>query len=111
MEGFEWLVKSPGGIAGTTAAAVIAGTVMLRKFLLGDKVESASSTAHVDLIQRLSEAADRAEKRAEAAEARADLAYKERNDAYLRIGELGEQVRQLQAKVDTLQRTLDDKNI
>lgn len=103
------LMKSPGGLGGAIGAAMLSAAYLFRKFQLGDKIDSASTKAQVDLIQRLNEAADRAEKRAAEAEARADLAYKERNEAYQKIGELTEQVRALKAQVETLQRSLDAK--
>lgn len=105
------LINTTGGVAGSIAAALLTLGFLVRKFLLTDKVASATATGNVDLIKRLMAAADRAEKRAEAAELRADIAYKERNEAYQKIGELGEQVRTLRAQVDELQRTLNAKAI
>jgi hypothetical protein len=107
MEEILPLLKSPGGMIGGSFAGVMTMLWMFRKFTLGDKVEAASAQAQVDIIQRLGEVADRAEKRAAEAEARADLAYRERNDAYLKIGELTAEVRQLRDQVEDLQRKLN----
>lgn len=102
-------INTPGGVAGSIGGALLTLAYLVRKFLLTDKVASATATGNVDLIERLMAAADRAELRAAASEQRAELAYKERNEAYQKIGELGEQVRTLRSQVDALQRTLDAK--
>ena len=103
----KFLTGNPGGFLGFISAGIFVILWLFRKFQLGDKIDSASARAQVDIIQRLGETADRAEKRAADAEARADIAYRERNEAYQKIGELTEQVRHLQQQVDALQRTLD----
>lgn len=109
----EWmtsLFQSPGGVAGTIGGSILTTLAIARKFMLNDKVASATAAGNVDVIQRLMEAADRAEARAAQAEARADLAYRERNEAYTKIGELTEQVRQLQVQIEDLKRTVNAQN-
>lgn len=99
-------LNSPGGVAGGLGAAALAFFALVRRFMLNDKVNSANATANVDIIARLNEIADRAEKRAEAAEKRADEANRERNEAVHEIGKLREQVRSLQETVERLERKL-----
>ena len=101
------VINTPGGIFGFGVASL--GTIawLLRKFLLSDKVASATAQGNVDVIQRLTEIADRAEKRAGAAEKRADDAFKERNEAIHEIGALREQVRQLTVTVEKLEGQLE----
>lgn len=106
-DGLGAILNTPGGVAGSTATALVTIGYLLRRFFLSDKVASATAAGNVDVIQRLMEAADRSEKRAEAAELRADTAYKERNDAMTKIGELTEQVRALKQLVEELQRSIN----
>lgn len=96
------IINTPGGIAGSVATAMLTIAYLLRRFLLSDKVASATAQGNVDVIERLTQIADRAEKRAEAAEKRADDAFKERNEAIHEIGALREQVRQLTSAVQEL---------
>jgi peptidoglycan hydrolase CwlO-like protein len=100
------IVKTSGGLFGSAIAAVTTVAYLLRRFLLSDKVASATAQGNVDVIQRLTEIADRAERRAEAAEKRADDAQKERNEAVHEIGALREQVRQLTTTVDDLRKEI-----
>lgn len=106
MGEFNEIVKTSGGFLGSAMAGVMAVAYLVRKFLLTDKVASATAQGNVDVITRLTEIADRAERRAEQAEKRADDAYKERNEAVHEIGALREQVRQLTSTVDELRREI-----
>lgn len=99
-------LNSPGGALGGLGAAIGAFLYVARRLMLSDKVNSANATANVDIIARLNDIADRAEKRAEAAEKRADEANRERNEAVHEIGKLREQVRNLQETVERLERKL-----
>lgn len=103
------LLNTPGGIAGSTITAILTIGVLVRKFLLTDKTQSATAQGHVDVIQALRDIADRADKRASEAEARADTAYRERNEAYSQIGALQEQVRYLNSQIAELRKQVDAK--
>lgn len=108
QEGLSGLINSPGGLAGSIGGGIIAAAFMIRKFILSDKVASATANANVDVIEKLTAMVERAEKRADIAEARADAAYKERNEAIHEIGALREQVRNLQTTVEKLERGISN---
>lgn len=116
------LVGNIAKLLGTLGASLGVMAYLMRKFLLSDKVASATAQGNVDVIQALHQLVDRAEKRekdavdreksafdrAKLAEERADTAYKERNDAYREIGALREQVKHLTETVEQLKRQLDN---
>lgn len=102
------IVNTPGGLVGATTTAVLTAGVLIRKFLLSDKVSSATANANVDIIDKLTAMVERAEARADAAEKRADQAFIERNTAIEQIGALREQVRSLQATVEKLEKALNN---
>lgn len=101
------VINTPGGVVGATASAIGVVAYLLRRFWFSDRVASATAQGNVDVIERLTQIADRAEKRAAEAEKRADDFAKERNEAIHEIGALREQVRQLTMTVQDLNRKLD----
>lgn len=105
------LVESPGGFIGSVVAAVGAAAFMMRKWMLNDKVEAAGANANVEAYNRVFALLEKAETRANTAELRADGFAKERNEAMQKIGALEEQVRQLTATVQRLERLLDAKQV
>lgn len=104
--GLEHLVSaatdSPGGLLASVVTAVGAFTLVLRRYLRSDKVDSATANAQVDIITKLSEQLDKANARADLAEKRADEAFRERNLFATEIGKLQEQVRALTVQVEAL---------
>lgn len=105
-DGLTALINTPGGIAGSIATTCVTAMVLLRKFMHSDKVTSATANATVEAMQRLTDIADRAEARAALADQRADAAYRERNEAMQKIGELTQQVHNLQTTVEELRRII-----
>lgn len=96
------MTETTSGLIVTVASAVGAFALAMRKYLLSDKIDSASTNAQVDIISRLSEQLDKANARADSAERRADEAFRERNLFATKIGELQEQVRALTVQVEAL---------
>lgn len=96
------MTETASGLIVTVASAVGAFALAMRKYLLSDKIDSASTNAQVDIISRLSEQLDKANARADLAERRADEAFRERNLFATKIGELQEQVRALTVQVEAL---------
>lgn len=96
------MTETTSGLVVTVASAVGAFALAMRKYLLSDKIDSASTNAQVDIISRLSEQLDKANARADLAERRADEAFRERNLFATKIGELQEQVRALTVQVEAL---------
>lgn len=97
-----------GKLLGGAAAALIAGWLMLRKWLSRDKFERAGDEAGIGVISRLNKLLDEERKARREAEARADMFAKERNDAVKEIGELRGQVQSLTFQVVEMRKQLEN---
>lgn len=102
MDEIAQVAKSPGGLVGVIGGAVVAAALFLRKYWLGDKVASANTEAHVDVIASYRELVDKANARADAAEARADASTKALHDAIHEMADLKAEVQSLNRQVQQL---------
>lgn len=107
MDEISKVATSPGGLVGIIGGAVMGAALFLRKYWLGDKVASANTEAHVDIIERLNQLLDKANARADAAEARADAATRALHEAIhemaglkAEVHNLNNQVQQLRAQIN-----------
>ncbi len=106
MDEITKVATTPGGLIGIIGAGVVSAALFLRKYWLGDKVASANSEAHVDIIERLNQLLDKANARADAAEARAESATKALYDAIHEMAGLKVEVHNLNNQVQQLRNQL-----
>ena len=109
MDELTQVAKSPGGLVGVIGGAVIAAGLFLRKYWLGDRVASANTDAHVDVIASYRELVDKANARADAAEARANAATKALHEAIHEMAGLKAEVQSLNQQVQQLRDQLHVK--
>lgn len=106
MDEFANLASSKGGIFGIIATGMVAGGMFLRKYWLGDRVDSATSSGHVDVLQGMKDLLDKESNRADLAEARAEELREKFYTALDQITTLKGEIQTLTGQVADLNRQL-----